>query len=95
MRRVKVKRSKHRLKGVCILVVVICAALYYNTLSLEAKINSQEEQKSSYNKTKNELLEEQEELKNDKGTTMAEIEKIAREKLGLVYENEIILTPNE
>ena len=95
MRRIKVKRSKRGLTGVGILVLVICAVLFYNTNVLEAKIHSQEEQMSSYNKTKEELLKTQEELKDKQVITMEDIEKMAREKLGLVYENEIILTPNE
>lgn len=95
VRRIKVKRGKRGLTGIGILVLVICAVLFYNTTVLDAKIHSQEEQLNSYNKTKEELLKTQDELKDKQVITMEDIEKMAREKLGLVYENEIILTPNE
>ena len=94
MRRICIKRSRHGLLGVGTLVVVICVVLFYNTAVLEAKVNSQREEVASLEKNKKELLEKQEELKKSTGLTYEEIEQIAREKLNLVFPDEIILKSN-
>lgn len=76
-----------------LLVAVICGVLFYNSITIKARVRSHQEVLDSLTKTKEELLTEQEELKDTQEQTMEEIEQIAREKLGLVYEDEIILTP--
>lgn len=95
MRRVYIKRNKRGFFGIGLMVVVICGFLYYNSITTKAEVNAQQELLDSLTKTKNTLLKEQEELKNDTDkNTDADIERIAREKLDLVYPDEIIITPN-
>ena len=94
-RRIRVKRNKRGLFGVTILVVVICGVFYYSTLNLNAKINNLSEQKASYEKCRTELQKEQEELKHKTEVTLEDVEKEARDKLGMVYPDEILISPED
>ena len=94
-RRIRVKRNKRGFLGVTILVVVICGVFYYSTLCLNAKINNLSEQQASYEKSKVELTKEKEELLKKKEPTLEDVEKEAREKLGMVYPDEILLSSEE
>ncbi|MDO5294763.1 MAG: septum formation initiator family protein [bacterium] len=91
MRRIYIKRNHRGLFAVGILVFVICSVFYYNTAVLEAKIQSRKEEVASLENSKKNLLETQESLKDSLMLTDEDIEKIAREKLNLVYPDEIIL----
>ena len=95
MRRIRIKRNKRGLLGVTALVIVICGVFYYNTLRLDAKINNLTEQHTSYEKTKTELKKKQEELKSKSEITLEDVEKEARDKLGMVYPDEILLSPED
>ncbi len=94
MRRIYIKRNRRGLFGVSILVLVICGVFYYNTAVLNAKINSKKEQVSSLESNKKSLLEKQENLKDSLTLTDEDIEKIAREKLNLIYPDEKKLKAN-
>ncbi len=94
-RRIRVKKNRRGFLGVTILVVVICAVFYYSTLHLDAQINDLSEQQASYEKVRDELLKEQEELKSKTEITLEDVEKEARDKLGMVYPNEILLSPED
>lgn len=95
MRRVYIKKSRRGFLGIGLLVVVICGVLYYNSITTKAEVHAKQEVLDSLTKTKEELLKEQESLKKEHEVTYEEIEKIAREKLDLVFEDEIIITPNK
>lgn len=94
-RRIRIKRNKRGFLGVTVLVLVICGVFYYSTLRLDAQINDLSEQQASYEKTKTELLKEQEKLKSKKEVTLEDVEKEARDKLGMVYPDEILLQPDD
>ncbi len=94
-RRIRVKKNRRGFLGVTILVVVICAVFYYSTLRLDAQINDLSEQQASYEKVKEELLKEQQELKSKTEVTLEDVEKEARDKLGMVYPDEILLSPED
>lgn len=94
MRRIYIKRNRRGFLGIGVLVVVICGVLYYNSITTDARVRANKEVLDSLTKTKEQLLKEQDELKKEHEVSYEEIEQIAREKLDLVYEDEIILTPN-
>ncbi len=94
-RRIRIKRNRRGFLGVTILVIVICGIFYYSTLHLNAKINDLSEQRASYEKSRTELQKEQEELKSKKEVTLEDVEREARSKLGMVYPNEILLSPED
>lgn len=94
-RRIRIKRNKRGFLGVTVLVMVICGVFYYGTLRLDAQINDLSEQQASYEKTKAELLKEQDKLKSKTEVTLEDVEKEARDKLGMVYPDEILLTPED
>ena len=94
MRRIYIKKNRSGFLGIGVLVVVICGVLYYNSITTGAQVRANQEVLDSLTKTKEQLLKEQEELKKEHEVSYEEIERIAREKLDLVYEDEIILTPN-
>ena len=91
MRRIHIKRDKRGLLGVGVLVLVICSVLYCNTAVLNARISSRNEQIGALERSKKGLLEKQESLKKSLTLTEDDIISIAREKLNLVYPDEIIL----
>ena len=90
MRRIHIKRNRRGLLGVGILVLVICFVLGYNTSVMNAKVNSKQEQVTALEKNKKELQQKQEELKDSLTLTDEDIERIAREKLNLVYPDDKI-----
>lgn len=91
MRRIYIKRNRRGFVGVSILVLVICGVFYYNTAVLEAKIQSKQEQVTSLEKNKKGLLEKQKSLQDDLTLSDEDKIKIAREKLNLVFPDDIIL----
>ncbi|MDO5519221.1 MAG: septum formation initiator family protein [bacterium] len=91
MRRIYIKRNHRGLFGVGILVFVICSVFYYNTEVLEAKIQSRQEDVASLESNRDSLLEKQASLKEALTLTDEDIEKIAHEKLNLVYPDEKIM----
>ena len=94
-RRIRVKRNKRGLLGVTILVIVICGVFFYGTHRLNGRINDLSEQHASYERAKTELQKEQEKLKSKTEPTLEDIEKEARDKLGMVYPDEILLSPED
>lgn len=95
MRKIRIKKSRqgHFLAG--ILVLAICGVVSYNKTNLEKEYLKKQAQLDVYNQKLEEVQKEQDELKANQEATKEEIENIAREKLGLVYEDEIILKEEE
>ncbi|BBF44779.1 hypothetical protein lbkm_3513 [Lachnospiraceae bacterium KM106-2] len=89
MRKIREKRRASIFK-VFLLVIVICSILTYNKLVLQKEANAKQVEATKLQKKVDQLKEEQKELKKDSKLTKKEIEKIARDRLGMVYEDEII-----
>ncbi len=94
-RRIQIKKNKRGFLGVTLLVLVICGVFYYGTLRLDAQINDLSERQASYEKTRAELQKEQDALKGKTEITLEDVEKEAREKLGMVYPDEILVSPED
>ena len=97
-------RSKRRKKlspftvaGVMVLCCVLCGSLMYKTVSLKAESAKYSAQISELKKEKKKLKEEKAEIKDYESyvKTKEYTEEVARDKLGLVYPNEIIFEPND
>ena len=95
MRRIQIKRKRTGLGLTILLVLLICGIVSYSRIGLEAASKRTIEQREECKEKRDKLLEEVEE--NEKATvlTESEIEKIAREKFGLVYDDEIIFKAEE
>lgn len=76
---------------------VLCGIMAYKTVSLKAESAKYSAQISELKQRQEELEEEKAELKDYKSyvKTKEYTEEVAREKLGLVYPNEIIFEPND
>ena len=97
-------RSKRRKKlspftvaGEMVLCCVLCGSFTYKTVSLKAESAKYSAQISELKKEKKKLKEEKAEIKDYESyvKTKEYTEEVARDKLGLVYPNEIIFEPND
>ena len=75
----------------------MCSALFYCSLSLDAKCREYKSQISELKKEKKSVDERKEDLKEfEKYVDTDEyVEQIARERLGLVYKGEVIFEPDD
>lgn len=96
-RRRKKKLSPFTVFGVLVLCIVLCGTMAFKTMSLKAEEAKYSEQIAELIKEQKELEDEKEELKEYESyvKTKEYAEEVAREKLGLVYSNEIIFEPDE
>ncbi|MGN0505373.1 MAG: septum formation initiator family protein [Lachnospiraceae bacterium] len=93
----KRQKRKSGLKIIAIAVLILCAVVTYSRVALEEERRALEKQ---YAELSEQLLKEQERaellLERERYMqTLRYIEETAREKLGLVYEDEIIFRPEE
>ena len=91
----KKQKRKSGLKIIAIAVLILCAVVTYNRVALEGKRRALEKQYAELNE---QLLKEQERadrlLEQERYMqTLRYIEETAREKLGLVYEDEMLFRP--
>ena len=91
-------RSKRRKKlspftvaGVMVLCCVLCGSFTYKTVSLKAESAKYSAQISELKKEEKAEIKDYESYVKTKEYT----EEVARDKLGLVYPNEIIFEPND
>ena len=101
-RRARVRRQqtivyedKKKGKGVGIILLcllLLCGFMVYQRIALEEQRSEYAAQLSDMNKEKKKLQKEADSIEEHKAyvRTKSYIEQVAREKLGLVYENEII-----
>lgn len=96
-RRRRKKLSPFTVFGVLVFCLVLCGTMAYKTASLKAKSAKYTAQITELQKEQKKLDEEKAELKDYESyvKTREYTEEIAREKLGLVYPNEIIFEPDE
>ena len=92
MRRKKRARSKSGFGFVVLTVLVLFCVITYNKIGLDAKCRELSAQKAGDEKELEELTKEQENIESYKEYVYSNenIESIAREKLGLVYPDEIV-----
>lgn len=92
MGRVKIKKSRNGIGTIVVVVLLICSIVSVKRFNLDGKRKMSEK---SLEEVKNSINEEKEKAKDIKDykayvQTKKYIEDIAREKLGLVYEDEIL-----
>ncbi len=93
------KKKKDRFGSLLIVFVVflLCGLVGYNTISLNKKNNELTDKKENLDQQINEQKKVSEELaaKAQYMQTKKYVEDVAKEKLGLVYPDEIIIKPEE
>lgn len=91
------KQNKTGMLLVSGVVVLLCIIFTVNTIRLEGKRKEYSQKIEEYQKDIDQLESESEEIEDLKTyvQTQKYIEQMAREKLGLVYEDEIIFKANE
>ncbi len=96
-RRRRKRLSPFTVVGILILCFVLCGTMVYKTASLQAQSAQYSAQIRELKKEQKKLEEEKTELKDYQSyvKTKEHTEEIAREKLGLLYPNEIIFEPDE
>ena len=89
--------NKFTIMGIVLLCAVLCFTVLYRKSALEAQCKEYNAQITKLKKEKKSVDEQTEELKKfEKYVDTDEyVEKIARERLGLVYKGEIIFEPDD
>ena len=92
MKKRKKKPNRTGLYLVMTVVLLFCATLGIHSISLRATCSSLQEQKTELEAKKSNLEKEAKRIEEQKNYMQTDeyIEKIAREKFGLVYDNEIV-----
>lgn len=93
----KFKRRRTGLRAIALVVLLLCGIVSYKRSGLEAESLKLQERKQELVNQEKELKEESKSIKEYKAhvQTKKYIEEVAREKLGLVYEDEIIFEPED
>ncbi|HAU87895.1 MAG TPA: cell division protein FtsH [Lachnospiraceae bacterium] len=88
----KKKRKKRSYFAIAIVVLFLCGLVTYQKYELIDTLEQNQKQLDALEERKKGLLKEREEISDyeDYVQTKKYVEEIAREKLGLVYEDEII-----
>ena len=89
--------NKFTIMGIVLLCAVLCFTILYRKSALEAQCKEYNAQITELKKEKKSVDERTEELKKFEKyiDTDEYVEKIARERLGLVYKGEIIFEPDD
>lgn len=96
-RRRKKKLSPFTVFGVLVFCFVLCGTMAYKTAALKAQTAKYSAQITELKKEQKKLEDEKAELDDYESYVKTDeyMEEVAREKLGLVYPNEIIFEPDE
>ena len=91
------KLSPFTVFGVLVLCLVVCGTMAYRTASLKEQSSKYSAQIQELKKEQKKLKDKEAELKDFESHVKSKeyMEEVAREKLGLVYPNEIIFEPDE
>lgn len=91
------KLSPFTVFGVLVLCLVLCGTMAYRTATLKAQSAKYSAQIDELKREQKKLKDKEAELKDYKSYVKSKeyMEEVAREKLGLVYPNEIIFEPDE
>ncbi len=86
------RRNRTGLYLVMTVVLLFCATLGVHSISLRADCRTMQEQKQELEAKKSELEKEKKSIQEQKAymETNEYIEQVARDKFGLVYDNEIV-----
>jgi cell division protein DivIC len=86
------RRNRTGLYLVMTVVLLFCGTLGFQSISLRANCQTLSEQKQELEDKKTELQKEKESIQEQKAYMQTDdyIEQVAREKFGLVYDNEIV-----
>lgn len=89
--------SKHSMRLITIVVLFLFGILTYKTVELKQQVTEYQTTLDGYKKDMKELKKEREEIEDlrDYVETDSYIEEMAREKLGLVYKNEVIFEADD
>lgn len=96
-RKVRRRQKKTGMFLIGCVVLILCGVFTINTIKLESKRKVYSQKIEEYQKDIEQLESEAQEIEDLKVyvQTKGYIEQMAREKLGLVYEDEIIFKANE
>ena len=97
-RKKKLKESsKISMRVITVVVLFLFGILTYKTIELKEEASTYQSTIDGYEKDMKELKKEREEIEElrDYVNTDSYIEEVAREKLGLVYENEIVFETDD
>lgn len=91
------KKSKSGMTMIVITVLVLFIIITYKKIDLDRECNILRAEKAKYEKQLDELNEEKENMQAYRDYVYSDdnIESIARERLGLVYPNEIVFEPED
>lgn len=97
VRRRRKKLSRFTVFGVIVLCIVLCSTLLYKNMVLQAKSTEYAQQIEELEKEQAKLNDEKKEIKEYQSYVKTDeyVEDTAREKLGLVYPDEIIFEPED
>lgn len=86
------RRSRTGLYLVMTVILLFCATLGVHSISLRADCQTLQEQKQALEEKKSDLEKEKKSIQEQKAYMQTDeyIEQMAREKFGLVYDNEIV-----
>lgn len=81
--------------GIIVFCLVLCGTVAYKTITLKAQSRNYDKQIEQLREQRDDLKEQQQEIKDLKKHVKTDeyVEEIAREKLGLVHEGEIVFRP--
>jgi cell division protein DivIC len=93
----RVRKSRTGIGIISFFVLIICGIVVYNKMSLEDQRDKAENQITKLEKQLDEEKEREADIKKQEAyrQTPRYIEDVARDKLGLVYEDEIIFKAEE
>lgn len=97
-RKKKMKESsKYSMRLITVVVLILFGVLTYKTVSLKQQVSEYQTTIDGYEKDMKELKKERKEIEElrDYVETDSYIEEMAREKLGLVYKNEVIFETDD
>lgn len=86
------KKKKMNYAGISFIVLCLCGVVTYQRMELKSTLEQNKKQLVELNTEKEELLTQKDEISDYESyvKTKKYIEQVAREKLGLVYEDEIV-----
>ena len=97
LRRRRKRLSRATIFGVIILTITLCGVFGYRQSMLKAQGREYSSQLKELKKQKEKLAEDQKNLESFREHVKTDeyVEEVAREKFGLVYQDEIIFEPEE
>lgn len=91
------KSNKHNLKLITVVVLVLFGVLTYKSIALKQQVAAYEKTMDKYEKDIKDLKQDRKDIEElrDYVETDSYVEEMAREKLGLVYKDEVIFEADD